>query len=48
MGEHGITWESNTLLNLDYADNLSVLDERQNECFFFGGGGGKFRVQKQV
>ena len=26
MGEHGIKWESIALLDLDYADNLSILD----------------------
>ena len=28
MGSHGIKWEGNTLLGLDYADDLSILDER--------------------
>ena len=27
MGEHGIDWGSKTLLDLDYADDLSILDE---------------------
>ena len=27
MGEHGIKWGGKTLLDLDYADCLSILDE---------------------
>ena len=27
IGEQGINWGSETLLNLDYADNLNILDE---------------------
>jgi len=27
MGKHLIQWESRTLLNLDYADDLKILDE---------------------
>ena len=27
MGEHGIKWGSKTLLDVDYADDLSILDE---------------------
>ena len=27
MGEHGIKWESKSLLDLDYTDDLSILDE---------------------
>ena len=27
FGDHGIKWEGKTLLDLDYADDLSVLDE---------------------
>ena len=27
IGDHGIKWEGKTLLDLDYADDLSILDE---------------------
>ena len=27
MGDHGIKWGGKTLLDLDYADDLSILDE---------------------
>ena len=27
MGEHGIKWEGKTFLDLDYVDDLSILDE---------------------
>jgi len=27
MGDHGIKWGRKTLLDLDYADDLSILDE---------------------
>ena len=27
MGDHGIKWGGKTLLGLDYADDLSILDE---------------------
>ena len=27
IGDHGINWGAKTLLDLDYADNLSILDE---------------------
>ena len=27
MGEHGIKWEGKTFLDLDYADDLGILDE---------------------
>ena len=27
MGDHGIKWENKTLLDFDYADDLSILDE---------------------
>ena len=27
MGDHGIIWGGKTLLDLDYADNLSIIDE---------------------
>ena len=27
MGDHGIKWEGKTLLNFDYADDLSIIDE---------------------
>ena len=28
MEDHGIKWRGKTLLDLDYADDLSILDER--------------------
>ena len=31
MGEHGIKWESETLLDLDCADDLSILDENSSK-----------------
>ena len=27
IGDHGIKWGEKTLLDLDYADDLSILDE---------------------
>ena len=27
MGDHAIKWEGKTLLDLDYADDLSIVDE---------------------
>ena len=27
IGDHGIKWEGKTFLDLDYADDLSILDE---------------------
>ena len=27
MGDHGIKWREKTLMYLDYADDLSILDE---------------------
>jgi hypothetical protein len=27
MGEHRVKWRNKTLIDLDYADNLSILDE---------------------
>ena len=34
-GEHGISWESNTLLFLGYADDLSILDENGSKMNAF-------------
>ena len=31
IGDHGIKWRGNTLLGLDYADDLSILDQRANK-----------------
>ena len=31
MGDHGIKWGGKPLLDLDYADDLSMLDESVNE-----------------
>ena len=31
MGKHGIKWGSKTLLDLDYADDLSILDDSVNK-----------------
>ena len=31
MGEHGIIWGGKTLLDLDYADDLSILDESMSK-----------------
>ena len=31
MGEHGIKWGGKIFLNLDYADDLSILDESVNK-----------------
>ena len=37
MGEHGIKWEGKTLLDLDYADDLSILDESVSKRMNFRG-----------
>ena len=29
MGKHGFKWEGKALLDLDYADDLSVLDKKK-------------------
>ena len=34
-GDHGIKWEGKTLLNLDYADDLSILDESVSKMYKF-------------
>jgi len=34
MGEHGIKWERNTLLGLDYADDLAIVDESVSKISF--------------
>ena len=38
MGDHGIKWGAETLLDIDYADDLSILDEsmmKMNELLEF-------------
>ena len=35
VGEHGIKWGSKTLLDLDYADDLSILDENVRKMVDF-------------
>jgi hypothetical protein len=31
MGDHGIKWRGKALLDLDYADDLSILDENMSK-----------------
>ena len=38
MGERGINWESKTLLDLDYTDEFSNLDENISKIRSFYGG----------
>ena len=35
MGEHGIKWERKTFLDLDYADDLHVLNKRVSKMMNF-------------
>ena len=37
IGDHGIKWGGKTLLDLDYADGLSILDESVSKMNEFKG-----------
>ena len=37
MGDHGVKWGGKTLPDLDYADDLSILDKFGQNEWTFGG-----------